>query len=597
MVSRTNIFHWLLVAGVSALYVFALWIYPYSFNYELSIHWHNSFLFFSAALYIIFLAGVIAGRLYKKLTSVSKIILVVPAGLFLVLCLFPSLFSFSNEHLCVMISLLMSGIVMYYLQVAGIRLVLVIIFLIIYFIQLGIGLWQYSGSYQVTGTLRNTGVYTCYMIVHLPLLLHFLRWLKLNKYAHMPVQGIFLFLVIINLALSYLNFSRTAIIACIVVIILLYSQRLLQSIRQIPGAIRKPALAAVLVLVVAGAVATGSHIFNGKRLSAMGRIMKWEIARAHLADDVFFGTGPGRFTFYYPQWQAAYFRETTIPPADYYMSAGESYILFNEYLQLYLETGLIGMLAFLSAAILFFRSPSKGNDLAKYSKVMAAGILSCGFTSYPFHIIPLLMLLQFCFVTVLHNCNSGKIKFVEHAQKMRPVMWVALMVLLVAGYFSFCRMRAVEQWKAVKNNYSLSRQKMLSIYRALHTQLKDDGKFLTDYASFLMQEAGNCGSAIPLLENSKQYFICTETFYAAAAAYKCLGKYDRAIEQYQFISSYIPVLFRPRYEMALLYKEAGNMPKALNLARTIVDMPVKIPSRQIDQMKAEMKQWLLNAPG
>jgi tetratricopeptide (TPR) repeat protein len=553
MVPKPYLYHGILIAGLSALYVFVLWIYPISFNFELDVHWHNSLLFFSIALYCFFLAGALWLKMRLALAEL------VPA---VIIALLPLLQGYANEHLTVLVSLLVATAIMY-----RVHQVLWVVVLVAYLFELALGVWQYAAHYEPVGTLGNSGVYACYITVHLPLVMYALRYLKLSRY-------LLLFFIALNIALLYVNFSRTAIISFVVIMALMYAKRL-----------SRPVLVTSLVLFFAGAVIAGSHILNGKRLSALGRVMKVDIAKQHLDDDVLFGTGIGRFSYHYPQWQAAYFRQTEAPPADYYLSAGESYILFNEYLQLYLEAGLIGLLLFSYGAYVFFKTPVTEVSPGSAAKLIAAGILACGFTSYPFHIIPMLFLLALCFVTVRP----------QPVQVKRAFVFPALALSLVAGYFSFERMIFVEQWKSARHDYSLSRNEALSIYSSAYNKLNDDGKFLADYAAFLMQEAGNCQPAAALAERSKQYFICTENYYTAATAYKCLGNYDKAIENYQFISWYIPVLYRPKYEMALLYRQSGNNQAALALARQIIDMPVKIASPEIDQMKAEMKQWISNS--
>lgn len=552
MVPKPYLYHGILISGLSALYVFVLWVYPVSFNFELDIHWHNSLLSFSIALYAFFLAGALLLNIRLAPAEVAPAVII---------AILPLLQAYANEHLTVLASVLVAAAIMYRVH----RMLWAVAF-VAYLFQLGLGVWQYAAHYEPVGTLGNSGIYACYITVHLPLVMHALRYLKLSKH-------LLLFFIALNIALLYVNFSRTAIISFLLIMALTYARRL-----------SRPVMVTALVLFFACAVIAGSHIFNGKRLSALGRVMKVDIAKQHLGDDILFGTGIGQFSYYYPQWQAAYFRQAKAPPADYYLSAGESYVLFNEYLQLYLEAGFIGLLLFCYGAYIFFKAPVDQGSLASAAKIMAAGILACGFTSYPFHIIPMLLLLALCFVTVRPQAMQVK----------RAYIFPALVLSLIAAFFSFERMVFVEQWKVAKNDYSLSRSNALNIYRSVYRKLHTDGKFLADYASFLMQEAGDCRLAAALAERSKQYFISAETYYTAAAAYKCLGNYDKAIENYRFMSWYIPVLYRPKYEMALLYKQSGNNQAALALARQIVDMPVKIPSPEINQMKAEMKKWIAN---
>lgn len=576
MLPRPYIYYSVLLAALSAMYCFVLWTYPFSFNYQPDIHWHNELLFFSAALYVFFVGGMIALQQLRALNSLQSVVIALPA---LLLLLFASgIFSFSNERLCVLASLFTAGVVAWHAP-ASVKRWLWAVVMLAYVAQLATGLWQYAANASVQGTLRNSGVYACYMVAHLPLVYYYLQSTRIKKYA----QLLFLAAAAATLALLLINYSRTGVIAFVVILLLLYAPLIRR---------RRMVLAGMLVLVMAGVAVAGSYVFNVKRLSSWGRVMKWDIARAHAGDDVLFGTGIGRFTWHYPQWQAAYFRDTPSPPADYYMSAGESFILFNEYLQLFLEAGLAGAMIFLLALYLFFKTPVRDNRFARCLQVMAAGILVCGFTSYPLHTNPMLFLLALGYATV--RAGTPRSKPVARPQW---VLWPVLLAAMTASYFCFGRASAVRQWKYASNNYGLTQQQTNILYHKLYARLRDDGKFLAGYARMLMEQGGNCAPAAALLEKSKQHFITIDTYYAAARAYNCLGRHDLAIAQYQFIAWYVPVLFRPKYEMARLYMESGQTAAAMRLARQVVSMPVKIPSPEIDQMKAEMKQLILQING
>ena len=54
----------------------------------------------------------------------------------------------------------------------------------------------------------------------------------------------------------------------------------------------------------------------------------------------------------------------------------------------------------------------------------------------------------------------------------------------------------------------------------------------------------------------------------------------------------MPYKFYPKYRLFRLYRENGDIIQCMNVANTILSMPVKIYSRDIDDIKSEMKVFI-----
>ena len=70
------------------------------------------------------------------------------------------------------------------------------------------------------------------------------------------------------------------------------------------------------------------------------------------------------------------------------------------------------------------------------------------------------------------------------------------------------------------------------------------------------------------------------------------GDFETAISHYQNAAHMCPVRFAPLSGMLQTYQQTGNTVKADSIAQTIIDKPVKIPSPDIDEMKAEAASLL-----
>lgn len=323
---------------------------------------------------------------------------------------FSEYYSFANEHFFVLTSVFTLSLGILFINQFFMKL-LVKILLLIFFYELYLGFSQYiivDSNYSNTGlgikgSLQNSGAYACYLVVQLPIFLFVASNWKPGSHFNIIKNNrkcIFLFGRIIFAVISLLTIfiiiqtkSRTAYIA---VSITTLSWLLLENGNQFWKKVKSVPLmsSATFAGIVTIIIACGYYLFGLKKMSAVGRLLCADVTWRHIKDDFWIGTGIGRFTWYYPQWQAQYFQTKLNPPIDYFLSAGESYIIFNEYLQLFKEVGFIGFILLIVAIILFFRTTSSTHKkLLRAVKLCMIAILSSAVTSYSFHVNVLLLLM------------------------------------------------------------------------------------------------------------------------------------------------------------------------------------------------------------
>jgi tetratricopeptide (TPR) repeat protein len=175
-------------------------------------------------------------------------------------------------------------------------------------------------------------------------------------------------------------------------------------------------------------------------------------------------------------------------------------------------------------------------------------------------------------------------------------MFVVFLILLsgYTAFIAFKHLMAKNRWHNLRNNYTLSRDETKANYADLYPTLKHDGKFLTEYGGYLIEDSADCIKAVEVLERAKQYFISRKTIEATGYAYWQLKNYSKAIENFEWLSNFIPSLFAPKYELLKLYNEKGDNENAKRMANIILTMPVKIPSDRVEQIKEDTKKILQN---
>jgi hypothetical protein len=319
----------------------------------------------------------------------------------------------------------------------------------------------------------------------------------------------------------------------------------------------------------------------------------------HIADHFWMGTGLGRFTWYYPQWQAQYFIDHSKVPKDYFLSAGESYIIFNEYVQLFKEVGFIGCIVFILLLLHFFTSRSTTHKYLLFTaKLTVIAILACGFTSYPFHLNVFLLLLAFCFAVVFslreNSSQLGRTVPIKNRLLNGALAGGVVMLLGFTGYKGIDAYSVVRRWEIIRNDNLLRPVEAKGQCAPLYYVLRTDGKFLTEYGEWLAQDSANGSKAIAVLEEAKLFFLTRQTMETTARAYVAMGNYPAAIDNMKWLGHFLPNKFTPKYELLKLYQQQKDTANVKKTALEILDMHVKIPSAEVDRIKSEASLLINN---
>jgi hypothetical protein len=573
------------ICTASVLYIYAALFYRFAFNFETDIN-GQYFIVLIAGLGFTFILGL---NIFRKENSKVQSACMIIVTVLLLLSAFSDKYSFANEYWTVVLAVFLLLACLLFLPARIIvafpyfLVVIVLWQLWLAFEQMD-GLKFEAGALTLQGSLQNSGVFCCYLVIHLPVLYYVTSqsisgWLK-----------VICFLTIV----AFIGFiiccsqSRSAIIGVLAAIIshclFSYNQTLKTWLQRIP----KWAIATGIGCLIFAAFFTAWYLFFLKKASAFGRVMKWDIAAQHIGDHFFTGTGIGRFSWYYPQWQVQYFSTNLNAPREYFFSSGESYIIFNEYLQLFETIGLIGFAGFALLLYWFFTVRSvEYVRLLSMTKATMIVLLVTGLTTYSFHINVFLILLAICFAVAA--VISIKSSFIRRAVII-PIL--CFMLNVYTTFTIYQKWKAVVSWStAIDDRIDVA----FALWPPLNKTLNSDGKFLTEYGRWQV-ENGDPESAIATLEKARQYFISRVTMEALATAYEQAGNYPAAIEARRWLSNFMPNRFAPKYELLKLYKTMGDTSGVNEMINTILTMPVKIPSAEVDRIKDEVIKMHVHKP-
>jgi len=582
-----------------------LFYYRFSFNYETDIY-GQYLLVFALPVYlasiILFLRN--GGSVHANIIVVNLII----AGITCISLIYSNYYSFSNEHFFVIIAIGFLAGSLCFSDVKITASILIHVFFFFFLFQMIVGVYQLingasreqNEALGLQGTLQNSGIFACYLVVHLPLLTYLFQrsrnTVKKTKIAspnrHIGIVRIIrliLFLVIVSTTCCLIikTESRTAYIALFLTILSLLLSKYGPDFKKRLTSLPKAIIPVFLLCFVGFTVFAGKYLFAMKKMSAWGRAMKLQITLDHISEDIWFGTGLGRFAWHYPQWQAKYFAMHPRPLKGYFLSAGESYIIFNEYLQLLKEVGVIGFVIFCFLLYYSMRARSIAHqNLLNALRLILFSILACGFTSYPLHVNILTLFTACCMVGIfMLNDRSFFPKFSLHRGWSDGLIICLLPLLILAIRKGFRQLNGIHKWE----NLTQGMGKEVATYGSLYPLLKNDGKFLTEYGISLCTDSLNYIKSSSILEEAKLLFITRKTIEATALAYEKQKETALAIRQWKWLGDFLPNTFSPQYAMLRIYKERRDSLLLEKTAIKILAMPVKINSQEVSRIKAEAK--------
>ena len=456
---------------------------------------------------------------------------------------------------------------------------------------------SYHVLYKITGHFFNPGPFSGFVASTIPLALYYVLclweearerireisssvFIKNKIFSEKNISLLPVCLSILNLTAALLvipaTMSRSAWLAIIagVLIVLTIRFDLWMKGKRFIRKNKSRAVVFVSLCVVIIAVAFAG-IYNLKRGSADGRLFLWKIAAEAMAKEPVFGVGLGNFAGAYGQAQYNYFSKGIDEKEA--MTADCPVYAFNEFLQIGVEQGIIGLLLFLGVIILTIRSCMRDRQKAGVLGAIVA-VLVFSFTSYPFSVLPICI----AFVVLLALATEkGK-----NVKSIYPIIFISL---LFAGSL-YC----IEYEKTLIEIYR--GRKSLSIIKvSKYNDMTDEYRQLYPYFSRYHDFMFDYGQA---LSNLNRYKEGNEILIEGASKssdpmfYNLIGNNYRALKQFEKAEEYyfrayytLPNRLYPLYLLSKLYHETGQDEKAKAMAKKLLEQKPKVMSTAVRQMR------------
>lgn len=461
------------------------------------------------------------------------------------------------------------------------------------------GILEYCGIiemqsvfFKIGGSFGNPGPYSNFITASYPLSFGLL--LLKNKQDYTRLQWTIILSTFIFSTISIiLSQARTAWITASLggVLIALYKYH--ANIKYIIIRYKWLVLFFAIIIVTISSI----QLYQYKHNSSLGRLFIWELSIKSISENPVFGKGFNRFIHSQNLQQANYFKNNPEDVKKGFL-ADNNLFAFNDYLEIWVELGLIGLFLFaLIVGLIIFNFWKKYVHGIKNIEVISIfisfiGILISAFFSYPLKSIPVLLYF-YVYLAILSSVliNSRVIKLISKGD-IKLMAISLIIVALVLLNFQIKRCKANLEWRKAAAYIRTNRQHLaLSLYDKVYPRLKYSGNFLYNYGAEL-SIVGHYEKSIQILEECKNKLNDADVYTYLGNSYENLGMLTNAEESFKQASFIVPHKLYPRYRLVYVYANMGKLDKAISTAKSVLLMKPKVDSPISIRLKSDLQQFI-----
>ena len=462
--------------------------------------------------------------------------------------------------------------------------------------------------YLLTGTFYNPGPYSGFIAMLLPLSIsEVIDNKKFTSYRIFYSRLKYYFFYVASALMIFVlpaGMSRSAWISAGVSCLVLYfiqsdGWRKIKSCSLIKNISKcKRVITGILILLFLSVGVAG--IYNLKKGSADGRLLMWKVTEKAIFDHPA-GVGLGGFQSAFANSQSKFLSQYNISDT-LRNAAGSPEYAFNEYLQIGIEEGVLGLLLFLVIIISVFIKTYKNKRYGIFCALLSLCIFS--FSSYP------LQLPEFWvfFLLLAAMGISGKKESSDINVKDKPsfkqrflprifCFMILIAVILVSIYIipkENKYLNAYRDYKECKYFYTSSDYDIvLKEYPPLYKYLSHKTDYLFEGAQ-AYSDLGNYNKAVEWLTRATLLSSDPMIHYMLGKNYQAIGEYKKAEKELKYGISIIPERIYPYFLLTKLYSDTAYYKPVLfkeSCDSVLYKIP-KVMSPAIKEMREKVKVML-----
>ena len=332
--------------------------------------------------------------------------------------------------------------------------------------------------------------------------------------------------------------------------------------------------------------------FSFKVKSSAGRVFIYKISSKIFKDNWVTGIGIGKYKVLHNEYQASYFSRNSIDSKEAIL-ADNTYYAFNEIWQLLIELGLLKFVLVVFGFSMLIKFLVQFVPSQENRSLYSAGLSSlvCVFAaslfSYPFHSVPIVLQVLLCCIVVVHvvanEYNSNK-ALASVAKYLRALFLICFFIVGYFGLSSLVRKNEVEV--AINMGKAGNHQKAIQEFHSLYIKHSLDGLATFEYARELYH-SNMLDEAKQVILKAKQSYVSNELYRILARIEEELKNVKDAERNYKWAVYMVPNRMVSRFDLMNFYVRQNDTTNAIYWAKSIINMPVKIPSNITEHLKKQ----------
>ena len=337
--------------------------------------------------------------------------------------------------------------------------------------------------------------------------------------------------------------------------------------------------------ILISAIILFTALLSIKKDSARGRTLIWKVSMQMVSDNPIFGIGLNRFGAEYNNYQSYYFLKQKASEKEILVASNNFYD-FNLPIKIWVELGLIGLFLYV---LLLFMVKKKVKEHPLIEALLSAFFLFSLF-SYPLAQLEISFLV---FVLLGTVASLGKETKRTTKDSRFIIKGVLCLLFLYGTYMEVRTIGAIKKWKQYNEYRYTSPAMAVKLFEKIHSELSILPEFLYSHAT-LLSVNNNTEKAIRLLEECSHRIPTSNLYSYLGINYGKIKKDSLAEYNYSFACNMVPNLFVPKYYLFLFYRDREKKNLAMEMAKIIIDQPIKIKTKKVVYIKEKASIFIKN---
>ncbi len=431
------------------------------------------------------------------------------------------------------------------------------------------------GIFRITGSFFNPAPFSGFLALLFPLALHWAIVHDQRSGWQSKVGWLIAVLILIVVIPARSRASWLALVAGGGYVLLL-RLNIWERFRQVSKILKLGTIGILISLLIGGLYG----VYKLKPNSADGRLLIWKVSARMFADDPLFGRGFARFAPEYMISQADYFASGSGSEREKLL-AGHADTAYNEFLQMAVEVGSIGLFLFL--LLLAFSFCVANGQKGPWQALVLAWIIFASF-SYPSYSFPIMILLMLAIAMI---AREETVIIVLH-WKIPLIMSLFLSVVFMMVSLGVAN-QAKSKWQGAQKDYILGKyEEALIQYHKAYPALMYQGLFLQQTAKTL-QQIGDIEGSNSMLRWSQNYYNDPFTYSLMGENYSKLNMYDQSEIAYLRSHFMVPHRLWPQYLLVKMLCAKGDEARCKELAKKLIANKRKVDGKAVSEMVEELR--------